>query len=149
MKTGTLSPRTRTRALVLGGCLLLLLLLLIGRAIGGADTRNTVRADTTEARVRFLAECGWEADPDSEQMQPVLIPETFPPVFEDYNELQRSQGWDLHEYAGKECELYTYSIRNFPDESQTVLANLYLLHGRIIGGDVHSTNLNGFMAAVK
>ena len=107
------------------------------------------RADSVEARIRFLADCGWDADPDSEQTQVIHIPEVFPPVYEDYNDLQLMQGYDLHDYEGRDCDLYTYDIRNWPDETQTVLANVYVYRGRIIGGDVHSTNLDGFMVGLK
>lgn len=147
MKIGKLSRKTWTRALVLGGLLLLLLLLLLGRAFGGAP--GSARAEDTAARVRFLAECGWTAAPESEQEQTIHIPEAFPPVYEDYNALQLQQGYDLRGYAGKDCTLYTYAVTNWPDETQTVLANLYVFRGRIIGGDIHSTNLDGFMIGLR
>ena len=145
MKTMHFSRKTRTRALILGGCLLLLLLLLLGRGAGNGGVFAGDRASDTEDRVAFLAACGWTADPASEQAQIIHIPEAFPPIFEDYNALQLQQGYDLHDYAGRDCDLYTYAVTNWPDESQTVLANLYVFRGRVIGGDIHSTNLDGFM----
>lgn len=149
MKTIRVTRKTRTRALILGGCLLLLLLLLIGRSAGNGALFTGGRVSSTEDRVGFLADCGWTVDADSEQVQVIHIPEAFPPVYEDYNELQLQQGWDLHDYAGRDCDLYTYEVTNWPDESQNVLANLYVYRGRVIGGDVHSTNLDGFMIALK
>ena len=145
MKTMHIPRKTRVRALLLGGCLLLLLLLLLGRAAGNGALFAGGRVSTTEDRVAFLAECGWSADAGSEQSQIIHIPEAFPPVFEDYNDLQLQQGYDLHDYAGRDCDLYTYAVTNWPDEEQTVLANLYVFRGRVIGGDIHSTNLDGFM----
>lgn len=147
MEPKTLNPKTRTRALILGGVLLLLALVLLGRGLGAAPAGE--HGASTEERVAFLASCGWEADAGGEQGQIIHIPERFPAVFEDYNDLQRSQGYDLRDYAGRDCELYTYPVTNWPDDTQTVLANLYVFHGRIIGGDVHSTNLNGFMVGLK
>lgn len=149
MNTRRLSPKTRTRALVLGGALLLLLLILLGHAWGGKAALTGEKVTTAEERVQFLADCGWIADAASEQEQVIHIPETFPAVYEDYNALQLQQGYDLHDYAGKDCILFTYDITNWPDESQTVLANLYVYKGRIIGGDIHSTNLDGFMIGIK
>ena len=149
MKAKKLPPKTRTRALALGGCILLLLLLLMGRALGGRAWLTAEKAPTREDRIELLRSLGWEADPASEEVQTVHIPESFPPVYEDYNTLQREQGFDLQRYAGRDCELYTYAVTNWPDESQTVLANLYLYKGRVIAGDVHSTNLNGFMIGIR
>jgi hypothetical protein len=45
--------------------------------------------------------------------------------------------------------MYTYAVTNYPDASQTVLADLYIYKNRVIGGDVHSTNLDGFMIGIK
>ena len=143
-----LSRKTRVRALILGGCLLLLLLLLLGRGAGNGALFSGGRVSTAEDRVAFLAERGWTADAGSEQVQIVHIPEAFPPAFEDYNALQLRQGYDLRDYAGRDCDLYTYAVTNWPDESQTVLANLYVFRGRVIGGDIHSTNLDGFMVGL-
>ena len=143
-----ITRKTRVRALILGGCLLLVLLLLLGRGVGSGPIFAGGKVSTTEERIAFLAGCGWTADPDSEQAQVIHIPEAFPPVFEDYNDLQLQQGCDLHDYAGRDCDLYTYTVTNWPDESQTVLANLYVFRGRVIGGDIHSTNLDGFMIAL-
>ena len=145
MKRIQVTQKTRTRALILIGCLLLVLLLLLGRHAGSPSLSAGGKAATTEDRTGFLADCGWAVDPASEEAQVIHIPEAFPPVFEDYNELQLQQGWDLYDYAGRDCDLYTYAVTNWPDESQTVLANLYVYRGRIIGGDIHSTNLDGFM----
>ena len=148
MKIGNAAPKTRTRALLVGGALLLLALLLAGHFCGAAALSGE-RGGTAEERLSFLTACGWEADPGSEQEQIIHIPTSFPPVYEDYNALQLQQGYDLRDYAGKDCTLYTYDVMNWPDESQTVLANLYVFKGRVIGGDVHSTNLDGFMIGVK
>ena len=127
----------------------LAVLLIIGSAAGGVKVLAADVASTTEKRAEFLAECGWEVDPMSEQEQEILIPEQFSPVYQDYNELQMQQGYDLTDYAGRSCTLYTYTVTNYPDQSQTVLANLYIYKNQVIGGDVHSTNMNGFMMGLK
>ena len=141
-----IAPRTRTFLLTLGGFAVLAVLLLLG---GGPDPGGSGRLDDTEARAEYLSSCGWEIDPASEQAETVHIPERFSPVYAEYNELQRQQGFDLADYAGKDCDLYTYTVTNYPDESQMVLVNLYLYRGRVIAGDVHSTNLDGFMIGLQ
>ena len=149
MKIRRFTPKTRTFVLTAGGFLLLALLLTLGRLGGHLPSQSREIVKSCQDRVRFLSDCGWEVDPDSEQEQTIHIPETFSPVYRDYNELQRQQGYDLADYAGQDCTLYTYDVTGYPDESQTVLANLYVFRGRVIGGDIHSTNLDGFMIGLK
>lgn len=143
------SQRTKTSLAVLIGFIVLALLLILGTAAGGPDVLTAEMVSTTEDRMEFLLECGWETDPTSETVQEIHIPERFTAVYENYNDLQLRQGYDLTEYAGRDCTLYSYTVLNYPDDSQTVIADLYVYKNRIIGGDVHSTSLNGFMIALK
>ena len=144
-----ISLKTKKLLITLGCVAVLAALLLVGSAAGGVKVLAADNASTVEKRVAFLAKCGWEADPSSEEEQSILIPERFTPVYQDYNELQKQQGYDLEDYAGRSCTLYTYAVTNYPDKEQTVLANLYVYKNQIIGADVHSTNLNGFMMGIK
>ena len=72
----------------------------------------------------------------------------FPDVLNQYNELQRQQGFDLEEYAGKKLTLYTYRITNHPDAEEAD-ASLYVYRSALVGGDVHSTSFTGFMTALR
>ena len=76
------------------------------------------------------------------------MPKDFPDVLTQYNELQRQQGFDLEEYAGKKLTLYTYRITNHPDAEETA-ASLYVYRSELVGGDVHSTSFTGFMTALR
>ncbi len=147
MNKRDISPRTRTALIALGALLLLALLLLAG--IRRSRTPVGESGSTTEERVRFLAELGWEADPETESFEELRIPDVFSDLYESYNELQRQQGYDLADYRGKSCRLYSYEVTNWPDKSQHVLADLLVCGNRVIGGDVHSTNLDGFMVGLK
>ena len=144
-----ITPKTRTFLIALGALIILAVLLVIGSAAGGVKVLAADVASTTEKRTEFLASCGWEVDPMSEQEQTILIPEHFSAVYQSYNDLQLQQGYDLSDYAGRSCTMYTYAVLNYPDKEQTVLANLYIYKNQIIGGDVHSTNLNGFMIGLR
>lgn len=148
MKKRVLAPKTRTCLITVGAFILLALLLMLGRSVGFGESDRDKLTETQD-RVEFLRQCGWDVDPETEEEQLIHIPEVFSPVYEDYNALQLQQGYDLADYAGKDCVLYTYSVVNYPDKSQTVIADLYLYRNRVIGGDIHSTNLNGFMIGLK
>ena len=148
MKTFARKPKTRTLLITLGGFVLLALLLVAG-ALRGSRTIASELAPTAGERVQFLLSCGWIVDPASETEQTIHIPERFSDVYERYNDLQKQQGYDLAGFAGKDCTLYTYAVTNYPDTDQTVIADLYVYNDRVIGGDVHSTNLGGFMIGIK
>jgi hypothetical protein len=62
-----------------------------------------------------------------------------------YNEVQKQQGLDLEKYKGKDVIRYTYEITNYPGEEGKVLANLIVYKNRVIGGDICSADVNGFI----
>lgn len=144
-----ITPKTRTFIIVLCVLAFIAVLLIAGCDMGGVKLLARDVASTTEKRVDFLADCGWQVDPASEQAQQILIPDHFTPVYEKYNDLQRQQGYDLTKFTGRTCLLYTYSVMNYPDKEQTVIADLYVYKNQVIGGDIHSTNMNGFMIGLK
>lgn len=135
-------------ALTLAGFLLLAVLLGFG-ARRGSRSLSAELVTTTGERTAFLAELGWETDPASETAQEIHIPERFSQVYERYNELQRQQGYDLTPFRGRDCTLYTYAVTNWPEPGQEVTADLYILNDRVIAGDIHSTDLHGFMIGLK
>ena len=100
---------------------------------------------TLAGRQAFLQSLGWEIDPESEDMRSVQLPDSLGGMMTEYNEIQLSQGYDLSAHLGEQCQQYTYLVCNYPDESQTVLATLYIQGNQVIAGDIHSTALNGFM----
>ena len=112
-----------------------------------ADKQNT-KVSTEEKGADYLASLGWQVEMPAMNNETVLIPKTFTDVFEKYNALQQSQGFDLKEYAGKEVELYTYKVTNH-ESSDTVYAQLYVFKNKVIGGDIHSSSLDGFMCGLK
>lgn len=90
---------------------------------------------TNEERLAFLRSFGWEPDETPAETQEVRIPKEFNDVFTRYNELQKSQGYDLTSYAGKAVKRYVYRMTNHPD-GQDRYATLLVYRNEIIGGDV-------------
>ena len=71
---------------------------------GGNDKAVSTAATTisnNDARVKFLTDLGWEVTTSPKESGQVRIPEEMPQVYERYNALQKSQGYDLTQYAGK------------------------------------------------
>ncbi len=102
-----------------------------------------IQAETNEKRVKYLQELGWEVEPNPKESMQVRIPKEPGEVFNRYNELQKSQGFDLSKYAGKNVMRYVYEIKNYPDAQQSVLATLLVYKEQVIGGDVTDTSPNG------
>ena len=105
--------------------------------------------DSTEDRVEYLAGMGWEVDPASETVREVTLPAEFSGVIAQYNALQKQQGFDLEPYAGKDITSCTYEVISYPNGDDGVTAQLFIYKGRVIGGDIHSSALGGFMHGLK
>ena len=73
------------------------------------------------------------------------IPQEPSDVFNRYNDLQKSAGYDLQPYTGKTAMRYVYKITNYPGTTDPVYATLLVLNGEIIGGDITDTAAKGTM----
>lgn len=108
-------------------------------------TYNFTGVKSNDDRVAFLSQFGWEVESTPIEEVKVTIPSEFDKVFVGYNELQKQQGLDLTKYKNKEAMRYTYKITNYPDYEGTVYANILVYRGKVIGGDVCTADVNGFV----
>ena len=119
---------------------------------GGNDATTTAATNVSnnDARVAFLKGFGWEVTTSPIQSSQVRIPEKSNDVFSRYNDLQKSQGYDLSQYAGKVVMRYVYQINNYPGATEPVYATLLIYKNQVIGGDITSTaakgHIHGFQA---
>ena len=102
---------------------------------------------TAEDRVEFLAQFGWEVEKDALESVEVTIPEDFDKVFSAYNEIQKRQGLDLTKFKKKNVMRYTYAVTNYGngESEEKVYANILVYRNRVIGGDICSANVSGFI----
>ena len=107
---------------------------------------SNIAEDTQTERSNFLKSFGWEFAEKYTQKD-VIIPSEFNDVYSNYNEIQKKQGFDLSDYKGKTVKLYTYSITNYKNQENSgcIFANILVFDNKIIGGDICSTALDGFM----
>lgn len=96
-------------------------------------------------RKNFIKQFGWEIDDKEIAAVKVKLPAEFDKIMTEYNELQKSQGLDLKKYKGREVERFTYKITNYPDYDGTVYANVIVYRNRVIGGDICSSDIGGFI----
>jgi len=130
-------------ALILSGVLLL----------GGDEETAAATAapavSNNDARVQFLKDFGWDVTTSPAETSQVKIPEESSDVFDRYNNLQKSQGYDLTEYAGKKVMRYVYRVNNYPGATEPVYATLLVYKNKIIGGDVTDTAAKGQIRGFK
>ncbi|MBQ8766067.1 MAG: DUF4830 domain-containing protein [Clostridia bacterium] len=104
-------------------------------------------AETHEERMKFISQFGWQVEEEPYSVKEVIIPEEADDVYNAYNELQRLQGFDLNEYAGVRAKCWTYVIKNYEgyENQECIHANILVYDGAVIGGDICSVELDGFM----
>ena len=121
---------------------------------GAVSASKTVSVEyggikTEDDRIKFLEQLGWQVEPEAIESAEVTIPKEFDKIFTAYNELQKRQGLDLSKYKGKTMMRYTYKIVNYDGYDGTVYANILVYRNRIVGGDVCSADINGFIHGLE
>ena len=119
---------------------------------GGNSNAQTTAGPTAtgnDARVSFLKGFGWEVATSPVESSQVRIPETSTEVFDRYNQLQKSQGYDLSKLAGKNAMRYVYTVTNYPGATDPVYATVLIHKNEIIGGDITDTSPNGKIQGFK
>ena len=106
---------------------------------------NYDKIKTNDDRIEFLKQFGWEVKSEPITATEVKIPEEFDKVFTGYNEIQKRQGLDLSKYKKKNVMRYTYELTNYDGYDGVVYANIIVYRNRVIGGDICSADVTGFI----
>ena len=127
---------------------ILALVLLLG---DGEDTQPTAASTVSgnDARVQFLKDFGWEVSSSPVESGQVRIPQESTEVYDRYNALQKSQGYDLSKFAGKTVMRYVYKINNYPNSTEPVYATLLIYKNQVIGGDITDTAAKGVIQGFR
>ena len=147
MMTAKVNIKKVLIALIAAAAVIIALVSLFG------GNKNDPAAVTTmsdnDSRVQFLQSQGWQVTTSPKEASQVKIPTEQTPVYSRYNDLQKSQGYDLSQYAGKTVMRYVYEIQNYPGAEQPVYATLLVYKNQIIGGDVTNTAAKGAVQGLK
>ena len=146
MMTAKVNIKKVLIALIAAAALIIALISLAGGR--SSDAAVTTMSDN-DNRVQFLQSQGWQVTTSPKEASQVRIPQEQSPVYSRYNDLQKSQGYDLSQYAGKTVMRYVYEINNYPDAEQPVYATLLVYKNQIIGGDVTNTAAKGAVQGLK
>lgn len=113
----------------------------------GSPNEMSFVASTHEERMQFISQFGWEVVEEPVQVKEVIIPTELDDTYTAYNEIQKSQGFDLTEFAGKRAKCWTYTVKNYEgyENQDCIHINILVHDDEVIGGDVCSVQLDGFM----
>ena len=114
-----------------------------GQEAAPTSASTAPAADTNDARVKFLTDLGWDVTASPAEATEVKIPKGADEVFDRYNALQKSMGYDLSKFAGKKVMRYVYQVNNYDGAQEPVYATLLVYRDRIIGGDITDTTPGG------
>ena len=129
-------------------------LLIIGIVLIFSNGDNAVSTGTAavsgnDARVNFLKELGWDVSTSPVESSQVRIPQEQTELYQRYNALQKSLGYDLSAYGGKTVMRYVYKVNNYPGATQPVYATLLVYKNQVIGGDITDTSAKGVMQGLS
>ena len=138
-----LTRKKAALAVILAGAVMAALILLLGR--GGSPAQQDRPLLTSNAeRVAYLQELGWEVVEEPVTTLQFLLPPQLKGDYVAYNDLQKSQGFDLEVCCGKQVTRYTYTVSNYPQRPDGVQLNLYVCEELPVAGDVVCTGADGF-----
>ena len=112
------------------------------------DGAISLKAGNEEERLSFISQFGWDVEKDPVEVAEIIVPVEFDEVYEKYNEIQKEQNMDMSLYAGKRVKRWTYAVKNYPgyeNRKDVIQLSLLIYDGVVVGGDVSSIELNGFM----
>ena len=116
---------------------------------GESTPTSAFAAANNDQRVKYLTDFGWDVTTTPAETGQVKIPEEASDAFERYCLLQKSNGFDLAPYAGKNVMRYVYRINNYPGATEPVYATLLVYKNQIIGGDITDTSAKGQIRGFK
>lgn len=110
-----------------------------------AKSQKSVTLTNNDERVNFITNLGWTISPDPIEIIEIVVPNEFNEVYQHYNDIQKTQGYNLNEFKAKRVKRWSYEIKNYPEYEKNIRINLLIYEDNLIGGDICSTELNGFM----
>ncbi|NBI66221.1 DUF4830 domain-containing protein [Pseudoflavonifractor sp. 60] len=115
------------------------------REVSASTVPNPKGVKSNQDRVEYLSAYGWQVSQEPIATQELLIPEEMDDSYSEYLALQAEQGFQLEKYAGKRVKRYTYEVLNYPSGEAGVQANLLICKNTVVGGEVLSPRLDGFL----
>lgn len=152
-----LSMKMSKKKLFLGIIAVILLIaviaVILSQKISGGKSGSSGDPSTTISELSdvktYIESFGWEVEEEPCEMVEVEVPGEFNDVYQNYNALQQKQGFDLVPFQGMRVRRVTYVVTNYPEVPEYVRADVLLHENQIIGADICSVEMNGFMHGIN
>lgn len=108
----------------------------------------SMKAETEQERLAFISQFGYEVTEEPLKVEEVIIPEEFDENYASYNEIQKSQNFDLEKYKGCRVKKWTYEVTNYKGYENAdgiIEINLLIYNSLVVGADIQCLEQNGFL----
>lgn len=143
--TTHLTRKKAALAVIIAGAAIIALIMFLGRSPAPTD-HSSFQLTTNEERINYIHSLGWEVVEEPLETLQFLLPSKLSGDYIPYNELQKTQGFDLETCCGKQITRYTYSVTNYPEHPDGIQLNLYICENLVVAGDILCAGSNGFQA---
>jgi len=107
-----------------------------------------IPGESNAQRIAYIESFGWDPGISHTDTKEIRIPVNFDEVYQEYNALQKKQGFDLKKYRAHTVRQYTYSIKRTDDDPVPLYAHLLVENGVIIGADITSAEAGGMQTVL-
>lgn len=146
-----MTAKVNRKKIILAAAAAVAVILAIILIFGGKSTATSAPStiQSNDDRIQFLESFGWQVVTSPAESCQVRIPSETNEIFERYNSLQKTMGYDLSEYAGKTVMRYVYKIKNYPGATEPVYATILIAGNQVIGGDITDTAATGTISGFQ
>lgn len=102
--------------------------------------RYSLRVSDKEETEKFFAQFGLAVDFTNCTEKEIIIPNEFDSLYEEYNNLQKSQGLDLSKYKGRTAQQRIYPI--ITESGQEFYAVLIVINDKVVGGHINAGGID-------
>lgn len=102
--------------------------------------KYSLKVSDKEETTAFFRQFGLNVDFTNCVQSEIIIPEKFDSLYEEYNNLQKSQGLDLSKYKGQNAQQRIYPI--ITDNRQEYYAVLIVIRDKVVCGHLNTGGID-------
>ncbi len=100
--------------------------------------------------LQLIRSYGWIVDEKPAEIVRLTIPDEFDAIYDAYNSIGKTAGFDLYSHRGEIATRYSYRVNNHRDSETGMLrANVIVTKNGIISADISSLEFGGNIQAIS